>query len=202
MPNSCQSLKYPTSVREAMIYCSIAPLGGQLFPTDGSAPLISWYFWRMTEEVIRADARNRNSKDESEKQTVEWNCLRSVLGPLRSDPCVYSRCDLTGEISETKIMYNNNSSSSAPSSSSSSSEAGDTRSSVFSRGEPLRQPRTSPPVSDSSAGEVKLTASWHASALITVSVKKLMVPEAFEGDIHAQLLVLFCLLLYLWHPWL
>uniref|UniRef100_A0A8C2DX95 Polyadenylate-binding protein-interacting protein 1 n=1 Tax=Cyprinus carpio TaxID=7962 RepID=A0A8C2DX95_CYPCA len=56
-------------------------------------------------------------------------------------------------------MYNNNSSSSAPSSSSSSSEAGDTRSSVFSRGEPLRQPRTSPPVSDSSAGEVKFTAT-------------------------------------------
>ncbi|XP_051552361.1 polyadenylate-binding protein-interacting protein 1-like isoform X2 [Myxocyprinus asiaticus] len=46
-------------------------------------------------------------------------------------------------------MYNNNNS--TPSSSSSSSEAGDSvRSSVFNPGEPLRQPRTSPPVAESS----------------------------------------------------
>lgn len=93
-------------------------------------------------------------------------------GPLRSDPCVYSRltadsCDQTGEISETKIMYNNNS---TPSSS--SSEAGDIRSSVFSPGEPLRQPRTSPPVSDSSAESRSPIPSGHNSSSAADSLVK------------------------------
>jgi len=81
-------------------------------------------------------------------------------GLLRSDPCVYSCLtpDGTEKISEKKIMYNNNNSSSTPSSSS-SSEAGDARSSQFNPGEPLRQPRTTPPVSDGISGEVKFTAS-------------------------------------------
>lgn len=67
-------------------------------------------------------------------------------------------------------MFNNNSSSSTPSSSS-SSEAGDVKSALFSPGEPLRQPRTSPPMSDGGAGEVTLGASSHASPLITVSAQ-------------------------------
>ncbi|KAF4113849.1 polyadenylate-binding protein-interacting protein 1-like [Onychostoma macrolepis] len=68
-------------------------------------------------------------------------------------------------------MYNNNNSSSTPSSSS-SSEAGDIRSSVFSPGEPLRQPRTSPPVSDSSAESKSPIPSGHNSSSAADSLVK------------------------------
>ncbi|KAG1957901.1 polyadenylate-binding protein-interacting protein [Pimephales promelas] len=71
-------------------------------------------------------------------------------------------------------MYNNNNSSSTPSSSS-SSEAGDARSSQFNPGEPLRQPRTTPPVSDGisdSRGSPVLSNSGHNSSSVADALVK------------------------------
>ncbi|ROL49745.1 Polyadenylate-binding protein-interacting protein 1 [Anabarilius grahami] len=80
-----------------------------------------------------------------------------------SAPLISRQLNGTGKFSEEKIMYNNNNS--TPSSSS-SSEAGDIRSSLFNPGEPLRQPRTTPPVSDGSSdsrGSPVLLNSGHNS---------------------------------------
>ncbi|NP_001003504.1 polyadenylate-binding protein-interacting protein 1 [Danio rerio] len=67
-------------------------------------------------------------------------------------------------------MYNNNNSS-APSSSS-SSEAGDARSSAFNPCEPLRQPRTSPPVSDCGSGSPVSSNSGHNSSSVADALVK------------------------------
>ncbi|KAK9975277.1 hypothetical protein ABG768_023330 [Culter alburnus] len=83
-------------------------------------------------------------------------------------------------------MYNNNNS--TPSSSS-SSEAGDIRSSLFNPGEPLRQPRTTPPVSDGSSdsrGSPVLLNSGHnsvsaADALVKNSKLSAAAPEFVPG---------------------
>ncbi|XP_067264098.1 polyadenylate-binding protein-interacting protein 1 [Chanodichthys erythropterus] len=95
-------------------------------------------------------------------------------------------------------MYNNNNS--TPSSSS-SSEAGDIRSSLFNPGEPLRQPRTTPPVSDGSSdsrGSPVLLNSGHnsvsaADALVKNSKLSAAAPEfvpgcyaSFQDDVYSD----------------
>ncbi|RXN22315.1 polyadenylate-binding -interacting 1-like protein [Labeo rohita] len=104
-------------------------------------------------------------------------------------------CDRPGEISEKNIMYNNNSS--TPSSSS-SSEAGDIKSSLFSPGEPLRQPRTSPPVSDGGAESRSPIPPGHnsssgADALVKNSTLSAAAPEfvpgcypSFQDDVYSD----------------
>lgn len=84
-------------------------------------------------------------------------------------------------------MYNNNNSSTP--SSSASSEAGDVRSSLFNPGEPLRQPRTSPPVSDGSSdsrgspvlSNVGHNSSSAADALVKNSKLSAAAPEFVPG---------------------
>uniref|UniRef100_A0A8C1AGY1 Polyadenylate-binding protein-interacting protein 1 n=2 Tax=Cyprinus carpio carpio TaxID=630221 RepID=A0A8C1AGY1_CYPCA len=83
-------------------------------------------------------------------------------------------------------MFNNSSSSSTPSSSS-SSEAGDVKSALFSPGEPLRQPRTSPPMSDGGAESRSPIPSGHSSssaadALVRNSKLSAAAPEFVPGN--------------------